>query len=166
MCEGKLHIETQSIARRAEVARRLLRLQKRAGRILLDADLSQASISLFLKLNWIPVFDLIKYRKLFLLFIVLLNPNAPKCLRNRFQFLCDSRGPLGRFTRASLYDLKVPCPHSNSGKRTLAYTATKLFNDLSFDLREEGRNLNISGEEEIENSFKSELRSLKSLVAV
>ena len=80
---------------------RLLRLQKRAGRILLDADLSQASISLFLKLNWIPVFDLIKYRKLFLLFIVLLNPNAPKCLRNRFQFLCDSRGPLGRFTRAS-----------------------------------------------------------------
>ena len=46
---------------------RLLRLQKRAGRILLDADLSQASISLFLKLNWFPVFDLIKYRKLFLL---------------------------------------------------------------------------------------------------
>ena len=34
------------------------------------------------------------------------------------------------------------------------------------DLREEGRNLNISGKEEIENSFKSELRSLKSLVAV
>ena len=115
---------------------RLLRLQKRAGCILLDADLSQASISLFLKLNWIPVFDLIKYRKLFLLFIVLLNPNAPKCLRNRFQFLCDSRGPLGRFTRASLYDLKVPCPHSNSGKRTLAHSATKLFNDLSSDLKE------------------------------
>ena len=115
---------------------RLLRLQKRAGRILLDADLSQASISLFLKLNWIPVFDLIKYRKLFLLFIVLLNPNARKCLSNRCQFLCDSRGPLGRFTRASLYDLKVPCPHNNSGKRTLAYTATELFNDLSSDLKE------------------------------
>ena len=36
----------------------------------------------------------------------------------------------------------------------------------NLDLRGEGRNLNISGEEEIENSFKSELRSLKSLVAV
>ena len=34
---------------------RLLRLQKRAGSILLDADLFQTSISLFLKLNWIPV---------------------------------------------------------------------------------------------------------------
>ena len=51
---------------------RLLRLQKRAGRILLDADLSQASTSLFLKLKWIPVFDLIKYRKLVLLLILLL----------------------------------------------------------------------------------------------
>ena len=114
---------------------RLFRLQKRAGRILIDADLSQAFISLFLRLNWIPVFDLVKYRKLFLLFIVLLNPNAPKCLRNRFQFLCDSRGPLGPFTRPSLYDFKVPYPHNNSGKRTLAYSATKLFNDPSSDIR-------------------------------
>ena len=38
---------------------RLLCLQKRAGCILLDANLSQAFISLFLKLTWIPVFDLI-----------------------------------------------------------------------------------------------------------
>ena len=128
--------------------------------ILLDADLSQASISLFLKLNWIPVFDLIKYRKLFLLFIVLLNPNAPKCLRNRFQFLCDSRGPLGRFTRASLYDLKVPCPHSNSGKRTLAYSATKLFNDLSSDLKEFSISSSPLIFKFLPSSLKSKLRSL------
>ena len=50
-----------------------------------------------------------------------------------FFFFSDSHGPSGRLTRASLYDLKVPCPHSNSGKRTLAYGATKLFNDLSSD---------------------------------
>lgn len=127
---------------------------------MIDADLSQASISLFLKLNWIPVFDLIKYRKLFLLFIVLLNPNAPKCLRNRFQFLCDSRGPLGRFTRASLYDLKVPCPHSNSGKRTLAYTATKLFNDLSSDLKEFSISSSPLIFKFLPSSLKSKLRSL------
>ena len=139
---------------------RLLRLQKRAGCILLDADLSQASISLFLKLNWIPVFDFIKCRKLFVLFIVLLNPNAPKCLRNRFQFLCDSRGPLGRFTRASLYDLKVPCPHSNSGKRTLAYSATKLFNDLSSDLKEFSISSSPLIFKFLPSSLKSKLRSL------
>ena len=33
-------------------------------------------------------------------------------------------------------------------------------------LRNEGKNLNISGDEEIENYFKSELRSLKGLEAL
>ena len=33
-------------------------------------------------------------------------------------------------------------------------------------LRKEGRNLNVGGEEELENSFRSELSSLKSLVAL
>ena len=124
---------------------RLLRLQKRA---------------LFLKLKWIPVFDLIKYRKLVLLFIVLLNQNAPRSLRNRFQFLSDSRAPLGRFTRASLYDLKVPFPHSNSGKRTLAYTATKLFNDFSSDLKEFSISSSSLISKFLPASLKSKLRNL------
>ena len=85
---------------------------------------------------------------------------APKYLRNRFQFLCDSRGPLGRFTRASLYDLKVPCPHSNSGKRTLAYTATKLFNDLSSDLKEFSISSSPLIFKFLPSSLKSKLRSL------
>ena len=67
---------------------------------------------------------------------MLLNPNAPNGLKNRFLFLSDLRGPLGRFTRASLYDLKVPFPHRNSGKRTQTYTSAKHFNDLSSDLKE------------------------------
>ena len=54
----------------------------------------------------------------------------------RFQLLSVSRGPLGRLTRASLYDLKVPYPHSNSGKRALAYSAFKLFNDFNSDVKE------------------------------
>ena len=78
----------------------------------------------------------LKYRTIFLPFNFLLNPSAPKCLKNRFQLLSVSRGPLGHLTTASLYDLKVPYPHSNSGKRTLAYSASKHFNDLNSDLRE------------------------------
>ena len=45
----------------------LLCLQRHAGWILHDADFCLASLSLFLKLKCIPIFDLIKYRKLFLL---------------------------------------------------------------------------------------------------
>ena len=45
-------------------------------------------------------------------------------------------GLLGRYVRASLYDLKVPYPHGSSGKRTLAYSATKILNELRSDLKE------------------------------
>ena len=43
----------------------LLRLPKRAGRILLYADFSSASFSLFLKLKWIPFFISLTTGKLF-----------------------------------------------------------------------------------------------------
>ena len=69
---------------------RLLLLQKRAARLLLDADYSQPSVSLFSKLKWLPIFDLIKLRKLVLLFrhyssiilmlLFVLNVNSISCL--------------------------------------------------------------------------------------
>ena len=60
---------------------RLLRLQKRAARLILDNDFTQTSVSLFSKLKWIPIFDLIKLRKLVLLFTILNNPDAPFCVQ-------------------------------------------------------------------------------------
>ena len=59
---------------------RLLLLQKRAARLLLDADYFQLSVSLFSKLKWSPILDLIKLRKLVLLFTIPNNPDAPLCL--------------------------------------------------------------------------------------
>ena len=53
-------------------------------------------------------------------------------------------------------------------ERFLFFEPCRTLVDICMELllREEGRNLNISGEEEIENSFNSELRSLKCLVAL
>ena len=48
----------------------LLRAQKRAARII-------PSVSLFSKLHWVPVCDIIKYRRLQLLSSILFNPEAP-----------------------------------------------------------------------------------------
>ena len=67
---------------------RLLRLQKRAAKLLLNDDFSQPSVSLFSKLKRFPIFDLIKIRKLVLLspFLVILmllfvlNVNSIPCL--------------------------------------------------------------------------------------
>ena len=100
---------------------------------------------------------LIKYRKLFSIF---LNLNAPNCLRNRFKFLSNSRGPLRRSTRASRFDLKVPYPQGNSGKRTLAYSAIKLFNELSSDLKEFYTTSSLPTFKFLSSSLMSKLRNL------
>ena len=86
---------------------RLLLLQKRAARLLLDAYFSQPSVSLFSKLKWLPIFDLIKLRKLVLLFTILNNPDAPLCLKRKFNFLSSVRST-GLRTRACASNLQVP----------------------------------------------------------
>ena len=86
---------------------RLLLLQKRAARLLLDADYSQSSVSLFSKLKWLPIFDLIKLKKLVLLFTILNNPDAPLCLQRKFNFLSSVRST-GLRTRACAFNLQVP----------------------------------------------------------
>ena len=113
---------------------RLLLLQKRAARLLLGADFTEPSVSLFSKLKWLPIFDLIKLRKLVISFTILHNPDAPFCLKRKFNFLSSVRST-GLRTRACAFNLQVPYPRSNSGKRTFAYSAATLFNCLDTDLK-------------------------------
>ena len=98
---------------------RLLLLQERPARLLLDADYSQPSVSLFSKFKWLPIFDRIKLRKFVLLSTILNNPDAPLCLQRKFNFLFSVRST-GLRTRACVFNLQVPYARSNSGKRTFA----------------------------------------------
>ena len=95
---------------------RLPLLQKHAARLLLDADFSQPSVSLFSKLKWLPIFDLMKLSELVLfsysLFLII--------LMLLFVFNVNSTGLR---TRACAFNLQVPYPRSNSGKRTSAYSS-------------------------------------------
>lgn len=79
------------------------------------------------------IFDLIKLRKLVLLFTILNNPDAPLCLKRKFNLLSSVRST-GLRTRACAFNLQVPFPRSNSGKRTFAYSATTPFNCRDSDL--------------------------------
>ena len=76
---------------------------------------------MYSRLQWLPVFDLIKLRKLVLLFTILNNPDAPLCLKRKFNFLSSVRST-GLQTRACAFNLQVPYPRSNSGKRTFCKT--------------------------------------------
>ena len=87
---------------------------------------------LFSKLKWLPIFDLIKLRKLF---SILNNPDAPLCLKRKFNSL-SSVHSTGLRTRSCAFNLQVPFPQSNSEKRTFAFSAATLFNCLDTDLKQ------------------------------
>ena len=87
---------------------------------------------LFSKLKWLPIFDLIKLRKLF---SILNNPDAPLCLKRKFNSL-SSVHSTGLRTRSCAFNLQVPFPRSNSEKRTFAFSAATLFNCLDTDLKQ------------------------------
>ena len=90
------------------------------------------SFMLFSKLKWLPIFDLIKLRKLF---SILNNPDAPLCLKRKFNSLSSLRST-GLRTRSCAFNLQVPFLRSNSEKRTFAFSAATLFNSLDTDLKQ------------------------------
>ena len=90
------------------------------------------SFMLFSKLKWLPIFDLIKLRKLF---SILNNPDAPLCLKRKFNSL-SSLCSTGLRTRSCAFNLQVPFLRSNSEKRTFAFSAATLFNCLDTDLKQ------------------------------
>ena len=67
-------------------------------------------------------------------FTILNNPDAPLCLQRKFNFL-SSVGSTGLRTRACAFNLQVPYPLSNSGKRTFAYSAATPFYCRDSDLK-------------------------------
>ena len=87
---------------------------------------------LFSKLKWLPIFDLIKLRKLF---SILNNPDAPLCLKRKFNSLSSLRST-GLRTRSCAFNLQVPFLRSNSEKRTFAFSAATLFYCLDTDLKQ------------------------------
>ena len=75
-----------------------------------------------------------KTKKTCTLFTILNNPDAPLCLKRKLNFLSSVR-LTGLRTRACVFNLQLPYPRANSGKRTFAYSAATLFNCLDTDLK-------------------------------
>ena len=89
----------------------LLKLQKRAARLILEQSTEVPSIVLFRKLNWIPIFNLIKMRKILLVF------NTLK-------------------TSWSITDLKVPSVKTTQAKSKISFSGASLFNSLPSELKD------------------------------
>ena len=104
-------------------------------------------IVLFCKLNWIPIFNLIKMRKILMVFKSL-KTSWPPDLRKLFAFVRDSH-PV--YTRSSNSDLKLPQVKTEQAKSNISYSGASLFNSLPSELRDI--------ENHSSNSYKKKLKT-------
>ena len=106
---------------------RIHRLQKRAAQLILDADYKAPSLPLFIKLNWLPIYECIKYFRCLTVFKTL-NNLAPSYLQD----LVTPFNTVHNFnTRGSGGNLlQLPKVSSESGRRTFKFLAASDWNSL------------------------------------
>ena len=106
---------------------RILKLQKRAARIILDTDPLSPSLPLFKKLGWMTVYDRIKYHKSLLVYKSL-KKETPSYLIDKFSYISD-RNPYS-LRDAANGDLVVPKPKTELYKKSFAYSGSVIWNKL------------------------------------
>ena len=110
---------------------RLLRLQKRAARLIFD-DFETSSKILFIKLNWLPMSQRVQYNKALLVYKCLHEP-MPEYMKSIFSFQSNSQYSLRSETNGNLV---VPKPNHELYKHSFAYSGAKLWNSLPASFRD------------------------------
>ena len=111
---------------------RILKLQKRAARIILDADPLAASLPLFQKLGWMTVENRILYHK-YLLTYKCIKKEAPLYLCKYFRLISESNPYVLR--NVAQGNLIVPKSKTELFKNSFAYSGPHIWNNLSTVLR-------------------------------
>jgi len=111
---------------------RLLRVQKRCARLILDASFSDNSVELFSKLDWLPIDDVIRMRKLCLMYKIV-KGCCPQYFKDYIFYVNDKHR---HNTRASKNNnLFIPLFRTNSGLRTFYASVHRLWNTLDDSIR-------------------------------
>ena len=115
-----------------ELLDRVIKLQKRAARLILNKDLSSPSAELFQQLGWLRFDERVIYRKCTLMYKALHNL-APTYLSNKFTYTHNIHSfDLRSATNQTLY---VPKPNLEIYRRSLSYSGPKLWNALPESVR-------------------------------
>ena len=102
---------------------RILKLQKRAARVILGADTRSNSVNLFKKLGWLPFYDEAKVNKCSLV-LKRLQGNCPSYMYDLLKCNADLHTRSGRYSA-----LNLVCSRYNresEGGRTFGVPATRL----------------------------------------
>ena len=106
----------------------VVKLQKRAARLILDADFSIRSKLLFSELKWVPLPEIVKFHQLSLVFKCI-NNIVPIYLHNMFRPKSNNHTYLLRSSGTGHLD--VPRQHT----RSLSLIGPKLWNNLDKEIR-------------------------------
>ena len=123
-----------------ENLQRLVQVQKRCGRLILNATITDSSVELFDKLGWLPIDDIIRVRKLCVLHKVS-QGHCPKYFSSYFKYV---RSTHGYRTRSAICDdVLTPSCKRNSGLRTFHSRACRPWNNLGNSYRNITSNSNF-----------------------
>ncbi len=129
-----------------ENLKKILRLQKRAARVILDADTRTNSVSLFKRLNWLAFHDEVKFNKCVLVY-KRFHGNCPLYIKDMLTSNADiPTRSLGRYSQRNLV-----CPRYNrvmEGGKSFQVSTSKLWNSLPPHIK--------TSDKSVEN-FKKEL---------
>ena len=124
---------------------RLVKLQKRAARMILKADFMKPSEQLFKELNWLPFPKRVQYHTCLTVYKSI-SGQAPEYISSLLPYVSDHHERQTRSTTLGL--LYVPRSHSSNFDRAFSVQGPKLGNSLPADIR---NSTSI-------NRFKSELK--------
>ena len=116
----------------SEIQTRMLKLQKKAARYILDVDYSHPSRGLFKTLKWLPFLNRVQFNTAILMYKSV-NGQSPIYLKNMFQFCSDQHGHL---TRSNTSHNLVPPPIKiELFKHSFTYQGIVLWNSLSLNMK-------------------------------
>ena len=131
---------------------RVLKLQKRAARVISDANNQASSVKLFNRLQWLPFYEESKIAKCFI---------AYKCIKGEVPLYTEGSLILNsqQHNRATRYsNINYICPRfsrMNEGSRSFAVTTCQLWNSLNLKLR------NSISLESFRNNFRKNLLAIQ-----
>ena len=107
----------------------IVKLQKRAARLILDVDFFTPSANLFKELKWIPFSDIVKYHQVSLVYKCI-HKISPEYLHDMFSIKLDSKRY--NFRSSNTGRLDVPKKYN----RSLSFNGPKLWNSLDSKTRQ------------------------------
>ena len=111
---------------------KLLKLQKRAARLILDKDIRTPSVELFSELKWQTFPDRVKFQKAVLTYKIL-NGLAPDYLKSMFTTIESINNRVLR--SSSNFQLYTPRPNSELLRKSFSYSASKLWNSIPTNVK-------------------------------